>query len=364
MTTPLTPGQLATVLAGKLESPIKVTLPESGQMVQVMSILTREVRASEAIPRAGTCWAPNKIAIEDPDGSTWPEFAVVRRLRRAGWDGRWIKNWTGGREFCVDVDRPAAFPTDAAKTFVKIHEQAYALRGAGSWDVMAWRGTDYLFVELKQHRSSDRLNPNQLAWLEAALAVGVPAASFAVVSYDPGSPERGHTRSKAPAPHPEPMTTEFRGLLTTVKAMDPGTRIESRDEVAGYGTAAIGSMVEWLDDDDLRRFAIGVLEVIGRTDRSAEIALAKHVRASGPDHDLAAAALNRLRPVGGGRPRARSVAPTFEYVASGMPPPAQGRCGVITADGHSCQNPGRWPIGDVYACTTHYKAHTRRTGSY
>ena len=176
--TQLSAAQLAAILGGRRSAPITARLPASGRAVAITQIQTTEVRAAEPVSQARSCWAPNKVAIEDPDGPTWPEFAIVRRLKRAGWDARWIKNWTGASEFCSDVDRAEALPEDVAKVFQGIHDQAVALRGAGSWDVLAWRGDDFLFIESKQHRSSDKLNPNQLAWLEAALTLGFDLGSL------------------------------------------------------------------------------------------------------------------------------------------------------------------------------------------
>lgn len=119
---------------------------------------------------------------------------IVHLLEEAGWEARWIKHWTGRREFCTDAGVARAMPAGAAARFAAIHERAAALRGAGSWDIFGWRRDDYVFIESKQHRSSDRLNKNQLAWLEAALESGVSVDSFAVVEYDASRPTRQNER--------------------------------------------------------------------------------------------------------------------------------------------------------------------------
>jgi hypothetical protein len=179
---------LASVLSATVLPDLGVVLPGSGRTVSIARFLRLEVRADSPIERTSSCWAPNKPAILLDGERTWAEFALVRLLERAGWEGRWIKNWTGGQEFCLDVDRTSPLPAVAATTFTRIHRQAAALRGAGAWDVFAWNGLDVLFIESKQHRSSDSLNPNQRAWLEAALEVGVSSSRFAVVEYDAGRP--------------------------------------------------------------------------------------------------------------------------------------------------------------------------------
>ena len=148
---------LAVILDATPMVPVEATLPISGRTVRIGRYLRTEIRDVEPIGRAASCWAPNKPSVLVDGRRSWPEYAILRRLERGGWECRWIKNWTGGREFCLDVDRPAPLPPKAAETFALIHRQAAALRGAGSWDVFAWNQDDYLFIESKQHRSGDRL---------------------------------------------------------------------------------------------------------------------------------------------------------------------------------------------------------------
>lgn len=195
--TPIRPAQpdLAHILGAESRPPTVVMLPRTNREVSIATYLRREIRAEWPIERVPSCWAPNKPAIVVDGRATWAEFAIVRALERSGWEARWIKNWTGGREFCIDVGRPSSLPATAADAFDRIHREAPALRGAGSWDVIVWRGSEYLFLESKQHRSSDRLNPNQRAWPEAALAVGMDAPSLAIVEYDAGPPKAPRPRA-------------------------------------------------------------------------------------------------------------------------------------------------------------------------
>jgi hypothetical protein len=55
-------------------------------------------------------------------------------------------------------------------------------------------------------------------------------------------------------------------LLKTVRTADRSVRIEQRDAVAAYGSAAIPPMVAWIADAELSRFAVRVLERIAQTD--------------------------------------------------------------------------------------------------
>lgn len=188
------PTDLASILRARVRPALGVVLPASGRVVSISSFLRLEERATQPLPRAPSCWAPNKPAVMLDGVATWPEYVLLRLLERAGWEGRWIKNWGAGREFCIDLGHASELPGSASRMFASIHERAEALGGAGSWDVFAWNGSRYLFIESKQHRSSDRLSDNQCAWLEAALDQGVASDCFAVVEYDAGPPLRRSPR--------------------------------------------------------------------------------------------------------------------------------------------------------------------------
>jgi hypothetical protein len=359
----MTSLDLAHVLRAEQLEPASLALPVSGALVSIPRFLRVEERSKGAIPRTPKCWAPNKPALLFDGTVTWAEYVLVRLLEHAGWEGRWIKNWTGGREMCVDLDLPRAMPAGPGRVFDALHKRAAQLRGAGSWDVFAWSGDEYLFLESKQHRSSDRLNPNQLAWLESAIDEGFTPEQFAIVEYDAGQPDRATPRAsrvRAASVAPDGLVE----LLARVRTLDRGQRIESRAAVVEFGADAIRPMAEWLDDDELRRFAIGVLEVIGRSDGRATTNLNKYAKGGGADADLATAAYERLRATAaGGRTRSSNAPVGDVYIATGKPPPAQGPCGIPNPDGSPCNNPGRWPVSGVWSCTTHYKAYTRRGGT-
>ena len=220
----------------------------SGREVDIRRLLRREVRSVAPIDRSANCWAPNKPALDFAGTATWAELVIVQLLEHHGWSGRWIKNWVGGREFCRRVGRPEPLPDAAAEVFSAVDRKAASATGGGAWDVFAWRGTDYLFIESKQHRSSDRLRPGQLAWLDAGLAVGIEPSHFVVVEYD------------APQILQSPMTqNEANGRGSRTRRLAgagargrPGDRILLRDPIAAHGELAIEAMVDWLGDTRLR----------------------------------------------------------------------------------------------------------------
>lgn len=185
----MTPREVSNLIDAELIAPKAVVLP-SGRAAVIPRFLRHETRALVPIPRVANCWAPNKPAILHGGQVTWAEFVLVRLLEVKGWHARWLKNWVGGREFCSDIGRPEPMPTPAQDTLQRIDRHAAIKSGGGAWDVFAWRGAEFLFLESKQHRSSDTLRPGQLAWLEAGLDEGFEASNFAVVEYDAGPPVR------------------------------------------------------------------------------------------------------------------------------------------------------------------------------
>ena len=343
-----------------------VVLPVSGRTVDIRSFLREEVRSVTQTPRSASCWAPNKPALSFEGTTTWAEFVIVRLLERAGWDARWIRNWSGGRQICVDLYQQRALPDGPAAAFDALHRRAAQLRGAGSWDVFAWSGGDYLFLKSKQHRS-DQLNSNQIVWLEAALDEGFTADHFAIVEYDAGPPVRASTGRAVPAARPsragrsEVIPAGLLTLLEAVRAADRSERIDFRNAVVEFGPAAIQPMTAWLNDLELRRFAIIVLEFIGRFEPKAVSSLRAFASASGPDATLAESAVERLkRAASVGAPRPSRQASCGQYVAHGKAPAPQGVCGIPNADGSACHNEGRHPVDTGWSCTTHFKALTRR----
>ncbi|MDZ4819293.1 MAG: VRR-NUC domain-containing protein [Planctomycetota bacterium] len=156
-----------------------VKLPISGQVVMVSTMLRDE--RSWTGPRPTSFGdVPNKPALQFNDQPIWAEFILVRLLEGDGWQGAWVKNWNG-REFLRDIRETVELPSTASALFRRI-EKRTAGRGGGCWDIFAWRGDDFLFIESKQH-GQDKLQLTQRTWLESAREEGVPLSSFAIVEW-------------------------------------------------------------------------------------------------------------------------------------------------------------------------------------
>jgi hypothetical protein len=155
---------------------ITAVLPEGNQTRAIRAYIRRETRFAGRLP-PNFRTIPNKVAVDYFGEALYPEFAIVRRLGRAGWNAAWRKNWHGAA-FWTDIGVVAEIPDWVQATFTAIA----AIAGAGAWDVLAWKGDQLAFIESKQY-GSDRLTPNQLRWLETSLSLGLPLDSFAVYEY-------------------------------------------------------------------------------------------------------------------------------------------------------------------------------------
>lgn len=115
-----------------------------------------------------------------PPARPFAEFQVVDGLEVDGWRAAWV--YRPGRFIATWEPRvEVEFPPDALALHDRIRNESG--QKFGCWDVFAWRGGDCLFAELKRGGSSDRVRESQLIWRDAALRLGVPPDSFAVVEW-------------------------------------------------------------------------------------------------------------------------------------------------------------------------------------
>jgi hypothetical protein len=109
------------------------------------------------------------------------ELAILWSLQKSGWNGVWVDTYR--RKFRADYWN--APPVDLPHEPQALLDRIAAVRGGkhrGTWDVFCWRDHEYLFAESKW-KNHDRLKPNQLDWLEAALSVDLPLDSFLIVEW-------------------------------------------------------------------------------------------------------------------------------------------------------------------------------------
>ena len=128
------------------------------------------------------------------NSAVFAEIALVRMFEAAAWKAWWVDSFH--RRYRADMP-PAAtsLPEPLAYIMKTVREryrqvgdagpERHARRGefGGAWDVVCWNGWRALFVEAKLARK-DRVRPSQIAWLQAALEIGVSADSFLIAEWE------------------------------------------------------------------------------------------------------------------------------------------------------------------------------------
>lgn len=121
----------------------------------------------------------NKAVLDLNGEAVFAELAILRTFQREGWEGVWVDTYR--RRFRLAVESDAVLPAEKRELLERIKRVA-GKRG-GCFDVFLWRGEEILFVESKR-TNRDRLRPNQLHWLDAALQQNLAVTSFLVVEWD------------------------------------------------------------------------------------------------------------------------------------------------------------------------------------
>lgn len=109
------------------------------------------------------------------------ELAVLRWLEVDGWDGVWLDT-ANGRKAWRDMptrDAPVALPPDKQALYDRI-VAANGGRASGTFDVMAWRGDQTIFVEYEG--PGETRHRNAAAWVAAALDAGVSNNDLLIVT--------------------------------------------------------------------------------------------------------------------------------------------------------------------------------------
>lgn len=143
-------------------------------------------------------------AMVDVDGEhLFAELAILRLLERDGWEGRWVNTYSGGGEvwkYLTDWrDVPRRDQTsrpirdERARALLSAIADKSGNRFAGCWDVFAWRGNQYAFLEAKRQapKYKDHVKPSQEAWVRAALSfstIPLTPESFGFVQWDYSQP--------------------------------------------------------------------------------------------------------------------------------------------------------------------------------
>jgi hypothetical protein len=157
-------------------SPFAFLLP-SGRTVSIARCF-HEFKLWEGPPLPDTY---GRKAVLDSDGEPlFAELAILRLIEREGWQGVWIDTYR--RNFRQSLSRHSGNLPPHAASFLETANNGRKWR-SGCPDVLAWRDSEYLFVEAKR-RSKDAIRDTQRKWLEAALNSGIPLETFLILEWD------------------------------------------------------------------------------------------------------------------------------------------------------------------------------------
>jgi len=110
------------------------------------------------------------------------EVAVVLELKSQGYDTAWVDSYRN--KFWQAMPSPGTdvfLDNELGMAYNRI--KAINGRRGGCWDIMAIKGTELIFAELKLI-AKDRIRDNQVKWLESALTAGYKPKQFLIVEWN------------------------------------------------------------------------------------------------------------------------------------------------------------------------------------
>ena len=160
-----------------------VALPD-GSAAHIRTLFVRFPSAVPAKLPDGTLkftYTSKPLVTSVTGAAVFGELAILDALRKDGWDGVWVDTFHGGKFWnqMPQVSAPVALPAAAANLYNTI-VAANNGRRSGFFDVFAWKGSEFLFVEYKG--PGDSSNKNESAWIAAAHRAGVADAQLLFVT--------------------------------------------------------------------------------------------------------------------------------------------------------------------------------------
>jgi hypothetical protein len=120
-----------------------------------------------------------KPIVEHSGRPMFAELAIVEVLKGHGYEAAWVDSYRN--KFWQAMP---STNTNIALTgnLDRAYNQIKAINGrrGGCWDVIANRGDEFIFAELKL-TTKDRIRSNQVRWLESAVAAGYKPEQFIIV---------------------------------------------------------------------------------------------------------------------------------------------------------------------------------------
>jgi hypothetical protein len=151
-------------------------------LIRRLSVRFGEASPNRLKPGALAASYVSKPLVTFSGAAMFGELAVLRWLEVDEWEGVWLdtvhdrKHW----RHMPTRSSPVTLPPPAQALYDRIVE-ANSGRASGSFDVMAWRGHQIIFVEYAgpgEHAHTK----NQLRWIDAALKAGVSVNDLLIVA--------------------------------------------------------------------------------------------------------------------------------------------------------------------------------------
>src|SRR3989344_756240 len=124
----------------------------------------------------------NKVVLDFDGEPLFAELAVLRLFQKNYWQGAWVDSYR--RKFRVGLPgivEPIDLPQKQAELIRTLREKTG--RFGGCWDVVVWKDSTMLFIELKRQKKDD-IQDTQVEWLATALGSGLTAANFALAEWN------------------------------------------------------------------------------------------------------------------------------------------------------------------------------------
>jgi len=113
------------------------------------------------------------------------ELVLLRLLERQSFKGVWVDTYRN--KFWQRLPH-ISFPVLPDNKLLDVYEEIYNLKGgkkSGCFDIIAYRGSDFVFVELKK-KNEDSIRQTQLDWLSAAMQVTTIKSTFIIAEWEVG----------------------------------------------------------------------------------------------------------------------------------------------------------------------------------
>jgi hypothetical protein len=183
----------------RVELSLPITLPAGRMIHDVAGVFLRFPQWTGA-PFIDDFGKKSAAMIELDGERQFPEIALLRLLEKDGWSGRWVNTIGGGKEVWKFLTEWKDLPRDEQKNrpiedseprqlLAKIAGFNKPRRYKGCWDVFAWRGSEFAFIENKRTalKYKDVVTKEKEEWLRSALYIGdrrISEHSFCFVQWD------------------------------------------------------------------------------------------------------------------------------------------------------------------------------------